>query len=369
MPQVKVRRVVGRAARRVPGLRRLMALRDDHRRLMADFARVTADFARVTAERDQVTVERDWARDERDWARDERDWAKQERDLAREEHSALLRRIWFPPGHFYSPQPDPAEYAACPDPVGGSVPDPGTLRGLDLNDEGQLATLRCLAPFYHEQPFQWDPVPGLRYHFGNEYFSFGDALSLYGLMRLYLPRQVIEVGSGYSSCVMLDTNERFLGGECRLTFIEPHPEHRLLELTTGVDPSRFELVRDKVQNLDPSLFERLGPGDMLFIDSSHVAKAGSDVNYLTLEVLPRLAPGVLVHFHDIFYPFEYPRVWLDEGRAWNESYLVRALLMFNPAFEVVLFHHYLARFRRDDLAGTMPLYLNNPGGSLWLRRV
>jgi hypothetical protein len=117
------------------------------------------------------------------------------------------------------------------------------------------------------------------------------------------------------------------------------------------------------------MFERLDAGDMLFIDSSHVAKAGSDVNFLVFEVLPRLAPGVLVHFHDIWYPFEYPRQWLDEGRAWNESYLIRAFLMFNPAFKIVLYNAYVTRFHQDYLAGAMPLYLKDTGGSLWLQRV
>jgi hypothetical protein len=168
---------------------------------------------------------------------------------------------------------------------------------------------------------------------------------------------------------MLDTNEHFLGGRCRLTFIEPYPDHRLLELTTAADHSRFVLIRSKVQTLDPAVFERLESGDMLFIDSSHVAKAGSDVNFLVFEVLPRLAPGVLVHFHDIWYPFEYPREWLDEGRAWNESYLIRAFLMFNPAFNIVLHNAYLTLFHQDYLAGAMPLYLKDKGGSLWLRRV
>jgi predicted O-methyltransferase YrrM len=284
-------------------------------------------------------------------------------------HDDLLRRIKFPPGHFYSPQPDPAEYASCIDPIHGDVPEPSTLRGLDLNTEVQFATLRSLKPFYDEQPFRDHPVPHLRYDFANIYFSYADALSLYGLMRLSRPRQVIEVGSGHSSCVMLDTNERFLDGRCKLTFIEPYPDDRLLALTTLADRSRFELIRDRVQTVDLSVFERLGAGDMLFIDSSHVAKAGSDVNFLIFEVLPRLAPGVLVHFHDVWYPFEYPRVWLDEGRAWNESYLIRAFLMFNPAFQVALFNQYLARFHHDYLAEAMPLYLKDKGGSLWLRRV
>jgi predicted O-methyltransferase YrrM len=315
-----IRRTIGRAARRVPGLRGWAARLDHYRR-----------------------VER--------------------------EHHELLGRIRFPPGHFYSPHPDPAEYAACPDTMAEPPLDPARLRGLDLNGAEQFATLQSLTPFYDEQPFGEHPAPGLRYHFDNIFFTHADALSLYGLMRLGRPRQIIEVGSGFSSCVMLDTNERFLNGECRLTFIEPYPDDRLAGLTAGVDRSRFDLVQSKVQNLDPALFERLRAGDMLFIDSSHVAKAGSDVNFLVFEVLPRLAPGVLVHFHDIWYPFEYPRNLLDDGRAWNETYLIRAFLTFNPAFRIALFNAYLTRFHRQYFAEAMPLYLKNRGGSLWLRRV
>jgi hypothetical protein len=323
---LQIKRAIGRVSRHIPGLKDVMARRDYYR-----------------------GIEREYYRIER-------------------AHGELLRRIGFPPGHFYSPQPDPAEYTACADPMAVPALDPAKLLGLDLNGAEQLATLRSLEPFYDEQPFQDHPVPGLRYHFSNIYFSYADALSLYGLMRLIKPRQIIEVGSGFSSCVMLDTNAHFLGGRCKLTFIEPYPDERLLELTTDSDRSRFELISNKVQSVDAALFERLGSGDMLFIDSSHVAKAGSDVNFLIFDVLPRLAPGVHVHFHDIWYPFEYPRVWLDEGRAWNESYLLRAFLMFNPAFKIVLYNAYLALFHSAYLAQAMPLYLKDKGGSLWLQR-
>jgi hypothetical protein len=317
---IQIKRAIGRATRRVPGLKGLVAQLDHYRRI----------------------------------------------ERAYREFSS---RIQFPPGHFYSPQPDPAEYAVCADPMAVPPLDAAKLLGLDLNEAEQFAILQSLEPFYNEQPFKCHPVPGLRYHFANIYFSYADALSLYGLMRLSQPHQIIEVGSGFSSCVMLDTNEHFLGGRCKLTFIEPYPDGRLLELTTDADRSRFELIQDKVQRVDPARFERLGPGDMLFIDSSHVAKAGSDVNFLVFEVLPRLASGVLVHFHDIWYPFEYPRVWLDEGRAWNECYLIRAFLMFNPAFKIVLYNAYLTGLHQNYLAEAMPLYLTDKGGSLWLRRV
>ena len=100
----------------------------------------------------------------------------------------------------------------------------------------------------------------------------------------------------------------------------------------GID----KLVQTKIQHADKSLFSALEPNDILFIDTSHVAKAGSDVNYLLFEILPILKPGVLVHIHDIFLPDEYPKKWvIEDGRNWNEQYLVRAFLQYNPAFEIV----------------------------------
>jgi hypothetical protein len=107
---------------------------------------------------------------------------------------------------------------------------------------------------------------------------------------------------------------------------------------------------------------------VLFVDSSHVAKVGSDVNRIVIEILPALARGVWVHFHDVFYPFEYPREWVEAGRAWNEGYLLRAFLQYNRAFSVQLFPTFLARFHPDRFAGGMSPCLRNPGGALWLRK-
>jgi hypothetical protein len=112
----------------------------------------------------------------------------------------------------------------------------------------------------------------------------------------------------------------------------------------------------------------LRSGDVLFVDSSHVAKIGSDVNSLFFDVLPNLAPGVVVHVHDIHYPFEYPKDWVFEGRAWNEAYLLRAFLTMNTDYEILLFNSYLSCFHIDEVAQLMPGWRINPGGSIWLRR-
>jgi hypothetical protein len=118
------------------------------------------------------------------------------------------------------------------------------------------------------------------------------------------------------------------------------------------------------------VFERLEENDILFLDSSHVSKTGSDVNYYLFEILPVLKPGVLVHVHDILYPFEYLKEWvLGEKRSWNETYALRAFLQYNSAFEIVYWNNFASHRLREELAHLMPLCLENEGGSIWLRRV
>ena len=107
---------------------------------------------------------------------------------------------------------------------------------------------------------------------------------------------------------------------------------------------------------------------MLFIDSSHVAKVGSDVVHLVTSVLPRLRNGVLIHFHDVFWPFEYPEAWIRAGRAWNEDYLLKAFLQFNAAFKVLFFNSYIAAHHRAIAERHLPLFMKNPGGGLWIEK-
>ena len=148
--------------------------------------------------------------------------------------------------------------------------------------------------------------------------SSKQAIILYALLRRLRPKRIIEVGSGFSSALMLDSNDRFLDGSICSTFIEPYPE-RLRSLLTEHDKGRIELLQTAVQSVPRDVFAPPVTNDILFIDSSHVTKIGSDVNYLLFEILPRLKPGVVVHVHDVMWPFEYPKEWLMEGRAWNEA--------------------------------------------------
>ena len=143
-----------------------------------------------------------------------------------------------------------------------------------------------------------------------------------------------------------------------------------LLLIRRTDLKLIQLLKVPLQDVDLNIFSTLTANDILFIDSSHVSKVGSDVNYLVFEILPRLKPGVYIHFHDIFYPFEYPKRWIcDLGISWNEAYLLRAFLQYNQSFCIALFINYLERFYPEQLRSLVPQSVGGAGGSLWLRRI
>lgn len=170
----------------------------------------------------------------------------------------------------------------------------------------------------------------------NDYFDGFDAAVYYSLIRHLKPKRVIEIGSGYSTRIAHQALMRNGNGGA-LTCIEPNPE-RLNGLTLQV-----ELIRKRVEEIDVEFFSRLEANDILFIDSSHTVKFGSDVCYELLEVLPVIKPGVWVHVHDIFFPHDYPAEWLLKRRlALNEQYLLEAFLSFNREFQVALANHWLA---------------------------
>lgn len=278
------------------------------------------------------------------------------------------QELRHPPGHFYSPIPDRAEVGRRREVLfERRRPE---LPGIDLNLERQEELLRAIRTVYDDLPFDEHPssdASGCRYGFDNDQFSYADAICLYGLLRHLAPRRVVEVGSGHSSALMLDVRERFLHGQLELTFIEPYPE-RLRGLLREGDHAHVRILEQPVQDVPRAEFEALQDGDVLFIDSTHVSKTGSDVNHLYLEVLPLLARGVWVHVHDVHYPFEYPEEWVEQGYAWNEAYLLRAFLCFNSAYRIQLFPTYAQLFHEAWFRAEMPLCLRNPGGSLWMRR-
>ena len=284
-------------------------------------------------------------------------------------HSSKFREIFrywerhgfhLTPAHFYQPIPDTR-----------SLPDtlwdrPSELSGIDMNDAMQLDLLRSQFPRfraeYNQFPAETTGEPG-RFHFNNGLFDGTDALVAYCMIRHFQPRLIIEVGSGFSSLVAAEAIARNRKSE--LICIEPFPPDFLRKGVRGLNA----LIEKKVEDIDLKFFSQLHSGDILFIDSSHTVKIGGDVNYLFLEVLPRLNPGVIVHVHDIFFPFDYRRDWvMDELRFWTEQYLLQAFLTFNSEFEVLMANHYLAHYYLEDFKRTFPDSPWWSGGSFWMRR-
>jgi Methyltransferase domain len=272
---------------------------------------------------------------------------------------------FVPPGHYYSPIPSQEEVKAREQAIWGAVPR--NLPSIDLNEEGQIALFNEFKKYYEEMPFEDEPKENLRYYFKNSWFSYTDAIVLHSMIRHLKPRRIIEIGSGFSSAVMLDTNDLFFAGTIACTFVEPSPE-RLQSLLRDADQNRHTLITTQLQDVDLNLFKSLSANDILFVDSSHVAKVNSDVNRVLFDILPILDKDVSVHFHDVFYPFEYPKELIYRGIAWNEDYLLRAFLQYNNAFQIQFFNTFLVHFHRNLFQSDMPLCLKNPGGSLWLKK-
>jgi hypothetical protein len=270
---------------------------------------------------------------------------------------------WPLPGHFYSPYPDipmvrsrwgtifcqPHESAAA----------------VDERIEHQLALAQQLEPFLQDFPYTLSAdeseVKGtldgrpLRYRCNAQYQTFPlDAVLLSGMLRFFQPRRVIEVGSGCSSAIMLDVRESQRWIDQELTFIEPYAQHYFYSLIRKEDRDCIRLLETPLWDVDDSVFASLQAGDLLFIDSSHVAKIGSDVYEYLFRIFPRLASGVLIHIHDITPNYEIAPAWFERGWYWNEGAFLRAFLMYNDAFEVT-FHSSLLFRRFPDSPGIQVL--------------
>lgn len=281
------------------------------------------------------------------------------------ENIDFKKKSHFPAGHFYSPVVSIEEIELNEANIWNANPTP-ELEGIDLNLKMQKSILEKFTQFYDEIPFSAKPESSLRYFFDNSFYSYTDGIILYSVIRHFQPKMIIEIGSGFSSALMLDVNEIFFQNSISLTFIEPYP-NRLQRLLRKEDKANCLVLKQKVQNVDKEEFRNLNEGDILFIDSSHVIKTASDVHHIIFNILPILQKGVLIHFHDIFFPFEYPKEWVLNGYSWNESYFLRAFLMHNDQYEILLFSDYMHKFHREDF-NKMPFTFKNTGGNFWIRK-
>ena len=263
--------------------------------------------------------------------------------------------LHFPPGHYYSTIPSKEDVDNY---LSKSSPLPKELPGIDLSMDVQKQFLDQIKMLKKEYVWTANKQDGHFYYSENNMFGEGCASVLYSMIRIFNPKRIIEIGSGHSTSMMVDTNRLFQDNSIKITCIEPYP-CRLHEVF-GKDMDKYiKLHEKKLQEVDIALFDELVEGDICFIDSSHVTKLESDVNKNLFEILPRLKKGVIIHFHDILYPFEYPRKWIEENWGWNEAYILRAFLQFNKDFEIIFWGNCVQHL----LGPKLPL-----GGSIWLRK-
>lgn len=269
----------------------------------------------------------------------------------------------YPPGHYYSPIMNKNEIIEREQQIWSTTK---TVNEIDFNVDAQLALLKNFEFYYSDLPFDELPNKQHRYYYNNEFYLYTDAIILYSFLRHFKPSNVIEIGSGFSSALMLDVNNLFLNNTTNLTFIEPFTE-RLKGLLRDDDKNNVVIIEKFIQDIDIEKFKKLSKDDILFVDSTHVSKTGSDLNCILFEILPTLASGVIIHFHDVFNNFEYPKGWVFGGRNWNEDYLIRAFLMNNSKYEILFFNDYM-HTKHPSSFTSLPLTYKNFGGSIWLRK-
>lgn len=261
----------------------------------------------------------------------------------------LLRR------NFYSPLPHLEELDD------NAFDRPNPCRGIDWDDEAHETFLRGLEPFYREftapEGFSWD----------NVMYGAVESEVLHAVIRRYKPNRIVELGSGFTSLIIANACQRNAreGRPAHYSCFDPFPRDFVRQGVAGIDVFEPVGAMDVAQNV----FDSLTDGDVLFVDTTHTVKAGSEVNRLILEVFPMLNPGVLVHIHDIFLPYEYPRGFFESQCYWQEQYLLQALLAENPNFEVLLPLAALARERPELISALMPWHEPPFGpGAFWIRR-
>ncbi|MCL5407122.1 MAG: class I SAM-dependent methyltransferase [Patescibacteria group bacterium] len=285
--------------------------------------------------------------------------------------NACLKEGYLPvPIGYYSPIPDIADLKKRK--VWRKT---STLSGINFNLKEQLNLLKKLGKKYNQEcnwPYDKDENK-IQFYTNNCSFGFGCAVSLHTVIREFKPQRIVEIGSGISSLVITEAlalNQKDKN-PCQYEIIDPYPLDFIKEKKTNFN----KLHLKRVELMPPGFFEKLEKNDILFIDSGHTVRIGSDVNFLYLDILPRLKPGVMVHIHDIGLPHEYSEVYATQEffrQFWTEQYLLQAFLIFNSEFEIMLAMNYLMTDRLKDFKVAFPIY--NPkkhpyiSGSFWLKR-
>jgi hypothetical protein len=268
------------------------------------------------------------------------------------------------PVDFYQPIPDTR---ALPPELWSTTSE---LTGLDLNEAGQLDLIEELSARFRAEYERLDErdEDALGFRFDQRSFGPVDAEMLFSMVRWLKPKRVVEIGSGASTLIIATALRRnaFEGAHADYAVIDPYPPSSV----QGGVPGVSELIAEEVQRVPLEQFTALEDGDILFVDSSHVVRTGGDVLFEYLEIVPRLAPGVVVHAHDVFLPDEYPRDWvIGRRRFWSEQYLLQSFLAFNNQFEILWAARLMDRRHPDVLTAAFQRYdADACPGSFWFRR-
>jgi hypothetical protein len=283
---------------------------------------------------------------------------------------SVCRRWGFQPvlRHYYEPIP---EYESVPPSYFEVRHDsPGVTLDLDVIQR----VMQSLAAYGPECKWPEEPPGAGGYFAGNPSFGYSSAAILHAMVRWTGARKVLEIGGGYSSLISVEALKmNFSGGNFKFICVEPFPN----DLVKGLireNPGPCELIAKNAEELNPEFYLQLQENDILFIDSSHVAKLNSDVNFLYLNVLPKLHKDTVIHIHDIYYPYEYPKEHFYGPKKifWNEQYLLSAFLTNNPNFEIIFPGYHLQKDFGAEFQAAFPHYdpqKHRLTSSFWIRKV
>ncbi len=244
------------------------------------------------------------------------------------------------------------------------------LPGIDFNIKEQLELINKFSFNKELLSFPLEKKLGLEYYYHNGYFESGDSEYLYNIIRLFKPKRIVEIGSGYSTFMAVNAinknKEDDPNYDCRITCIEPYAALCLEKLDVQV-------IRNCVENINNNIFCDLDRKDILFIDSSHIIRPQGDVLLEYLEIIPTLKSGVFVHIHDIFTPKDYPDKWIFDGiKFWNEQYLLEAFLTFNREFKIIASLNCLKHNYFTEVSKVCPILKTEPyhePGSFWITKI
>lgn len=270
--------------------------------------------------------------------------------------------FYLVPKHFYYPIPETTHLESY------NFDKEFPITGLSIDDDSMLTLLNKIKLHNNEYKSLYKPTG---------YESNGDGSILFGMVRMFKPNLIIEIGSGNSTKVSsyaMDMNNKERDSSSskdkgEIVAIEPYPTSMLKELQEKKD-TQIRLIEEPLEAIDDSIFDKLKENDILFIDSTHIIKCGNDVHRLYLQILPKLPPGVIVHIHDIRFPQDYPQEWiLNKKYFWNEQYLLHMFLCFNDSFLILFASNYMKmRYYNEFSQSVTGLDEDGWPGSFWIKK-